>query len=139
MYSLLSDESRLWHLDEYQERKKMLKQLNYVKSQLNDEENAYLSLILSGKEKLDHRVTGGDGLFQAWKELEEFLITEFRSEVIDVPSFIKECRERLGMSKSEIAALVGISSKTYSNYEAGRVRIPAKVFLVLYMFIGQGI
>ena len=131
MYSLLSDESRLWHLAEYQERKKLLGQLNLIKSQLSDEEDAYLSLILSGKEKLDHRAVGGDRLFEVWKEAEELLISEFRAGSIDIPSFLKRCRESLGMSKAEISVIIGVSAKAYSNYESGRTRITAKDFWVL--------
>lgn len=132
-YSLLSDESRLWHLAEYQERKKLLGQLSFVKSQLSDGEDAYLSLILSGREKLDHRVAGGNRLFEVWKEAEELLIDEFRTEVIDIPSFLKRCRERLGMSKAEISAIIGISAKTFSNYENGKTQINAEHFSLLMM------
>lgn len=129
-FASLSDESRLRHLGEYQERKGLLRQSNFVKSQLNDDEEAYLSLILSGEEKLDHRVAAGDRLFYVWKESEEFLIAEFRTaSMVDIPSLIKGFRESLGMSKTEIAAIVGVSAKAYSNYELGTSKISAEVYL----------
>lgn len=78
MYSLLSDESRLWHLGEYQERKELLTQLSFIKSQLIDEEVACLALILFGKKKLDHRNPINDRLFDVWKELETLLISILR-------------------------------------------------------------
>ena len=120
MYSLLSDESRLWHLAEYQERKKLLGQLSLIRSQLSDDEEAYLSLVLSGKEKLDHRVAAGDRLFAIWKDAEELLIDEFRTKTIDIPSLLKQSRERLGLSKAEISIILGVSTKAYSYYENGR-------------------
>lgn len=48
-FALLSDESRLFHLGEYQERKKLFKRFSFVKSQLSKIESTYLSLVLSGK------------------------------------------------------------------------------------------
>lgn len=136
MYSLLSDESRLWHLAEYQERKKLLGQLSFVKSQLNDEEEAYLSLILSWKEKLDHRVAAGDRVFAIWKDAEELLIDEFRTKTIDIPSLLKRSRERLGMSKTEIAAIIGISPKVYSNYEKGGTNNCLALFSLIILLCG---
>lgn len=71
-------------------------------------------------------------LFAIWKESEEFSIIKFREEVIDAPLFLRRCRERLGMSKAEIAAIVGASVRTYSNYEIGRsTEISVSVFLHL--------
>ncbi|MBP5091350.1 MAG: helix-turn-helix transcriptional regulator [Bacilli bacterium] len=130
-FALLSDESRLFHLGEYQERKKLLKQLSFVKNQLGKIESTYLSLVLSGKEKLDRRVASANRVFTIWKESEHLLIAGFRAETIDVSPFIKECREGLGMSQAEVASILGVSAKTYSNYEKGRTMIGTEVFLML--------
>lgn len=135
-FASFSCEPRLWCLDEYRERKKLLKQLDFVKSQLGDEEAAYLSLILSGKEKLDHRVPAGDSLFTVWKESEKLLIAEFRAVPIDALSSLKKHRERMNMSKSEIASIVGVSVKTYSSYENGISKIPFIVGLLLMGLVG---
>lgn len=132
-YSLLSDESRLWHLAEYQERKKLLGQLSFVKSQLNYEEEAYLSLLLTGRSKLDHRVMEGDTLFDVWKESEELLIAKFRAETVDISTLLKKSRERLGMSITEITTIIGVSIKTYSNYEKRKTNISAEIFLKMML------
>ena len=95
-----------------------------------------MPLLLSGKEKLDHSVTAGDRFFVIWKESEERLISMFRDDVMDIHLFIKECRFRLGFSKNEIATLIGVSSRAYSNYENGRTRIAAEDLLRLIVLSG---
>lgn len=127
----------LWHLGEYQERKELLTQLSFIKSQLIDEEVACLALILFGKKKLDHRNPINDRLFDVWKELETLLISIFKTEAPDVPNVLKRGRLKMGMSKNEIAAIIGVSPRAYSNYENGRRSIDAYSFaLLMTLFFG---
>ena len=39
---------------------------------------------------------------------------------VDVPSDVKEIRERLGLSQSAFAALLGVSVRTLQDWEQGR-------------------
>lgn len=46
-------------------------------------------------------------------------------------SELKKRRERLGLTQSELAEIIGVASNTVSGYETGRTEIPNYMDLVL--------
>lgn len=49
---------------------------------------------------------------------------------------LKQVRDRLGHSHTEMAALLGVHFKTYSNYESGERDLPLEVILKLVSEVG---
>ena len=47
---------------------------------------------------------------------------------------IRACREDRDLSQREVAELLGISQRAYSDYETGSVRIPVTVLISLARF-----
>lgn len=51
--------------------------------------------------------------------------------LIPYSSRLRRLRTEHHQSQKEIAALLGVSQKTYSDYERGRIHIPVRYLLIL--------
>lgn len=51
--------------------------------------------------------------------------------LIPYSSRLRRLRTERHQSQKEIAALLGVSQKTYSDYERGRIHIPVRYLLIL--------
>lgn len=47
---------------------------------------------------------------------------------------LKDCREDKDLSQSEIAKILGIDQRVYSNYETGKRKIPINHLITLAIF-----
>ena len=50
-----------------------------------------------------------------------------------------DLRQDVDKSQQEIAALLGIDQRTYSNYETGKREIPARLLLTLADYYGTSV
>lgn len=59
-------------------------------------------------------------------------------EVIQLAHYqrIKDCREDKDLKQKEVAAILGIDQRVYSNYETGRRKIPVDLLIKLAKLYG---